>query len=297
MVSLSALPTVVESRIDWLTMSVSSPGACQSLLEWRDRRFAVLDQEGHREKLHAAYGYHFRTRAQASIGVGRRGCVATFSGGEAESGFRDCIDWASNVSRVDLAVTGRLNDPTSRLAEAQYRASGGAKRGRGRRSALTLILSEDRGDTLYVGSRKSDQLGRLYNKEKESGDAVYQGCWRWEVQFRRAAALSTARALRASMAPTQQIQATVASWFTRRGVGTAFDRLGDPLPNQVGAREPDDVRWLAWARKSVAPRAKEMALRYGWRYIAESLCGRIASYEGWETLLQGIEIEFSEVEE
>ena len=297
MQSLPPTPTVVESRLDWLTMSTCNPSACASLLEWRDRRFAVLEQEGHSEKSYAAYGRHFRARAQVSIGVGRSDVIAQFSGGEAQRSFGDCIAWATNVSRIDLAVTGRYNDPTDTVAEGEYRAAQSSPRGRGRRPELTLILSEDRGDTLYVGSRTSDALGRLYNKWKESQAAEYTGCWRWEVQYRRGQALATARALQASQAPAAQVQATVASWFTGRGVRAAFGTGASPLDSSVARKPTDDERWIAWARKSVQPRAKRLVERYGWRFVAEALAGRINTYEQWESLVRDIELELVAVDE
>lgn len=295
--SLPPTPTVIESRLDWLTMSSRDPSACASLLEWRDRRFAVLGEEGHREKSYTAYGRAFRSRAQVAIGVGRSDVIAQFSGPEAQRGFADCINWATNVSRIDLAVTGRFDTPTDTVAEGEYRAAQTAPRGRGRRSELTLILSEDRGDTLYVGSRTSDALGRLYNKWKESRSAEYTGCWRWEVQYRRGQALATARALQASQAPQAQVQATVSSWFRGRGVRAAFGSSAVPLDNRVASRPSDDERWLAWARKSVQPRAKQLVARYGWRFVAEALTGRINTYEQWETLVRDIELELIAVEE
>lgn len=295
--SLAPTPTIVESRLDWLTMSSRNPSACASLLEWRDRRFAVLEEEGHREKSYTAYGRSFRSRAQVAIGVGRRDVIAQFSGPEAERSFGDCIGWATNVSRVDLAVTGRFDTPTDTVAEGEYRAAQTASRGRGRRPELTLILSEDRGDTLYVGSRTSDALGRLYNKWKESQAAEYIGCWRWEVQYRRGQALATARALQASSAQEAQVKATVASWFTGRGVRAAFGTGASALDNRVASKPTDDERWLAWARKSVQPRARRLVERYGWRFVAEALTGRINTYEQWETLVRDIELELSAVEE
>jgi hypothetical protein len=156
---------------------------------------------------------------------------------------------------------------------------------------MTVILGEDRGDTLYVGSRKSDMLGRLYDKGRESQDPAYEGCWRWEVQYRRSYALSALRALSCSQDPAESIKATVASWFRDRGVRASFSTTAYPLPVRPARPVDDDARWLAWARKSVAPRAAQLGKRYGWRYIAETLVGPIRTYEAWLSLLEGIEIE------
>lgn len=159
---------------------------------------------------------------------------------------------------------------------------------------MTLIQSQDRGDTLYVGSRKSDVLGRLYDKGRESREPAYAGCWRWEVQYRRAYALQAARGLLGAANAQETITATVGGWFRARDVGAPFgatnNELGTGKPKQV----PDDEAWLTWVRRCVQPRAMELVGRYGWRFVAEALAGPIKSYEDWETLTRGIEYELED---
>lgn len=289
--SVAALPVVVQADVDWLSMSTHDTGACRALLEWRDRRFAVLGDEGYAERQWSAHGYQYRSRGQVAVAVGRREILCQLSGGEAAASFDSCVRWATNVSRIDLAVTGRLDVDRSRLAEEAYRLASGAPRGRGRPTELTLILGQDRGDTLYVGSRTSDQRGRLYDKGRESGEPAYQNCWRWEVQYRRAYAMSAVRSLVAAPQKGPTIAATVASWFTSRGVGATYRVTSEPIDSRPDRKTPDDERWLAWARKCVRPRAEQLAARYGWRFVAEALVGRIRTFEDWETLVQGMEVE------
>lgn len=155
-------------------------------------------------------------------------------------------------------------------------------------------MSQDRGDTLYVGAKASDVLGRLYNKDKESQDAAYKDCWRWEIQQRRGYALSAVRSLLSSPDPSQTVVATVSSWFRARGVAAEYRTTVRPLAIGMARKTPDDLRRLAWLRRCVRPMAQELAKRYGWRYVAETLLGRIGTLEEWETLVQGIEIELVE---
>lgn len=159
---------------------------------------------------------------------------------------------------------------------------------------MTLILGQDRGDTLYVGSRKSDVLGRLYDKGRESKEPEYAGCWRWELQYRRAPALLAMRELLAAAKPAETILATVGGWFRDRAVSAPFAADSAPVDHRASRPVPDDQRWLAYARKYVQPRAKEMVKRYGWRFVAEQLCGAIATYEDWETMVRGLEYELQE---
>lgn len=287
---------IVGASVDWLSMSTHEPRGQVALLEWRDARFAALELEGQREKQWAAHGYSYRQRGSVAVGVGRRDYVAQISGGEAAASWRDCAGWATNVSRLDLALTARPAGASSALAGQAYRDAETVQRRRGRRTALTLISAQDRGDTLYVGSRKSDMLGRLYNKEKESGEKAYEGCWRWEVQYRREYASQAMRSLQVSPSPSESIAGTVRRWFVDRGVNVPSGACGHELDSRLPAKESDDERWLKWARRCVAPRAKELAARYGWRYVAESLVGHIRTLEEWESLVHGVEIELVGVE-
>jgi DNA relaxase NicK len=291
--SLNDSATIVQADVDWLSMSTHEPAGISALLEWRDARFAVLGDEGHREKQYSAHGYHYRSRGAVAIGVGRREVLCQISGGEAAASWRRCAAWATNVSRIDLAVTARPDVATSGLAQLAYRSAGAAPRGRGRAPELTLIVSQDRGDTLYVGSRKSDVLGRLYHKEKEDKAPVYAGCWRWEVQYRRAYALSALRALLASEVAEEALIGTVGRWFRDRGIGAPYRALVSGQAVSPPKPVADDLRWLTWARKSVAPRAKELADRYGWRFVAETLVGRISSQDDWESMMRDVEAELA----
>ena len=272
-------------------MSTDESGGHAALLEWRDRRFCALGDEGYRETAFSSHGYSYRQRGAVAVGSNGRRAVATVSGVQASADWRDLVGIAANVSRIDLAITGRPNIASSTLAREGYRPVGSPERGRGRPISMTLIQSQDRGDTLYVGSRKSDVLGRLYDKGRESREAAYAGCWRWEVQFRRASALATARALAAAKDASPTIAATVGSWFRARDVSAPTWTTDPAIDYRPHKPMPDDERWLTWARKSVQPRAKEMVRRYGWRFVAEQLAGGIATYEDWETMVRGLEFE------
>lgn len=289
--SLTCPAQCVGASVDWLTVSTDESGGHAALLEWRDRRFAVLGDEGYRETAFSSHGYSYRQRGQVAVGSnGRRG-VCTVSGAQASTDWRDLLRLAANVSRIDLALTGRTDVDTSTLAREGYRPSSRAARGRGRPITMTLIQSQERGDTLYVGSRKSDVLGRLYDKGRESREPAYAGCWRWELQYRRAAALQAARGLQVAEDPPSTIAATVGSWFRARDVAAPTWSTVDSVDHRAPVPVPDDQRWLAWARKSVQPRARELVKRYGWRFVAEQLAGGIATYDDWETMVRGVEFE------
>lgn len=104
--------------------------------------------------------------------------------------------------------------------------------------------------------------------------------------------MSAMRSLLATQDAASSIIATVGGWFRSRGIGTPYRCAGDTLDCGVDRKTPDDERWLDWARRCVRPRAEQLAKRYGWRFVAESLVGRIRTFEEWESLVNSLEVEF-----
>lgn len=159
------------------------------------------------------------------------------------------------------------------------------------------MVNQDRGDTLYIGAPASDQRGRLYDKGRESDEPEWERCWRYEVQFRRAAAVSAMRQVASTPQPGATTAALVHSWFGSRGVDPCFRPDVAAQLVEPSRPTPDAERWLKWVRRCVQPTAKRLALRYGWRYVAEACVGRIATVEDWDSMMRDWECELTEVEE
>ena len=88
------------------------------------------------------------------------------------------------ATRIDLALTVWLSEEDASLARALYYPAVAFYERQGKaagRRPPVLYMSEA-GDTLYLGSRTSRRYFRLYNKERQSGDAYYKNAWRFEVE-------------------------------------------------------------------------------------------------------------------
>jgi DNA relaxase NicK len=288
---------VVHSGVDWISMSCDRASGVAELLRWRDVAFKRLGEEGYSEQRFASHGFEGRSRGQVSVSVGRSSVLCSLSGVEAYSNWRTVAQHATNISRIDLACTVRPATRTSALAREGYATHEGRSKGRGRPVQLTLIQSQDRGDTLYVGSRKSDQLGRLYDKEKESKEKLWNGCWRYEVQYRREYAKIAAGKLAGVPTDAEACTATVSSWFSARGIPCVPIADNSAITIRPAPKVADDIEWLRWVMRCVQPRARELVKRYGWRFVAEKCVGRIDSYDQWETLLRDIELELEVVDD
>jgi hypothetical protein len=248
----------LSSSVDWLTCTAKSPEARIKIYElcaefrrdlaqngkitpWRFRGYQGLQCESVR----------WGTRADSDIAV--------LSGYDAAVAWRRLLPVAENVSRVDLAVTIRTRNEVGDLVQVYYdwvKQNLGAWEAR----KLTKIENNKGGQTLYVGSRASDQFGRIYDKGAQDKKLkVPPGClWRYEVEFKEDRAGKIASQLRNSVdpnaSPAQRIQQTVYLWFDSRDVPPLFCRAKSlPLDSTVSARVTTDEKALAWLHAQVAP--------------------------------------------
>lgn len=90
-----------------------------------------------------------------------------------------------NVSRMDLQSTVWFNVYYPGLAkEAADEVVNAYRFRRGRKPAIRHIVGFGGGDTLYIGTRgKRGVMIRVYDKEKESKEAVFDNSWRYEAEL------------------------------------------------------------------------------------------------------------------
>lgn len=282
---------VVGASVDWISMSSHAPSGVAALLRYRDVRSEELRDAGWTVKPWGGHGYAGVQFEQIRFASNRSSVLLQLSGERASRDWRGAVAHATNVSRLDLATTARPDPGASAVARDSYHAATAVANRAGRPIAYTLLTASDGADTLYVGKRASDQFGRLYNKGLQSKEAVWEGCWRYEVEFKRAMAKETAKALLAAPDEKLAVEGTCHRWFSARRVTPCY-RPGSVVdPVTAPSAVADDERWLAWVRRCVQPRARELAVRYGWRYVAEACVGRIETVEDYLTLCRGIEFE------
>jgi len=143
---------------------------------------------------------------------------------------------------------------------------------RSRRRRITYINGCGDGDTVYIGSRSSEQMGRFYDKEKESGAAYYTGAWRAEVEYHNDHATTIAKKIAASKDPAGKIYATVAAWYSARGCELLNHNPGDvirftPAPHVTG----DDLHRLQWLATTVSPSVRRLVDAVGFDIVTQAL--------------------------
>ncbi len=119
------------------------------------------------------------------------------------------------------------------------------------------------GETLYIGSRRSDQFGRLYDKAaEEANTALFGRKWRYEVEYKDRRAQNVMKAL---IEPEKRvplpalIQNAVWWWFDERNIPPLFDRAyNQRVAFETSGKITDTSRQLTWLTKQVQPTVKRL---------------------------------------
>lgn len=183
------------------------------------------------------------------MGISEESTLLQLSGLEASCRWSDVLPMADNVSRLDLQVTGRLDDASVDLGARAYSLAQLAASRRGKAPQVTRIQQAGEHTTTYVGSVSSEIRLRLYDKTQESRGEWPAESWRYEVQLRDDHAQAVALRL-AALAPFDAtIQKAVWGYYTERGITPVYDPAETDWVDRRPVLTTDAdrrLRWLAW---------------------------------------------------
>jgi DNA relaxase NicK len=251
--------TKLGTNIDWLTVTTKSDDVGQRLYriltefkgthvgkkeEWKEQQF---------------YGYQGWGSSRLFWGAhNKNGFILQLKGYIADVYFPEILDPLSRVTRVDVATTIEFDKPVLRLGEKHYNKM--LKAGLMDRK-LTTILNSSGGNTLYIGSRNSDQFGRIYDKGAQQGEEPGWK-WRYEVELKKPRSMPSVQMFRKILLHNgtgQRTQNTltdwVHEWFLTRGVKPPWGCGGMTRYGKVEVDygETSVDRKLSWIRSAVRP--------------------------------------------
>lgn len=192
---------VIESQVDWLTASAHGETRAKALtvLAYELARSEALD--GNKPQLFRLKGYEGSRVGRIRWGQrDESSALVQLSGDLADRWIAPTLDLADHVTRIDLAVTVRV-DPGDVGVGVDAYADALAFLATHPRAALPWQITDARGGhTVYVGKRESERYFRLYNKEAEAwsaGDHLdterYRNAWRYELETKGGSAGQLAR--------------------------------------------------------------------------------------------------------
>src|SRR4030042_2129447 len=178
----------VASSVDFLTITVTNPGKSILLMQEAQRLKGDLEGCGWAVKKWGMKGYSGYRIAGMAWGMRHDGCIMMLSGQDAAINWLPALSLAQNVTRLDLAVTVALADPITDVAKRAYAwVLTHPHNCPSKKRKYSYVENSAGGQTVYIGSRVSDQFGRLYDKGCESAkDACAPPglLWRYEVEFK-----------------------------------------------------------------------------------------------------------------
>lgn len=250
--------TKVEPAIDWITMTWKRDDSGSAEHIQRVIAFEqALQRDGNLQEVSTWQGYYGRKTGAFFVGERNEGFCIRISGSTAHPGFTALYRPGMHVSRLDIAVTVWLTPHQPSLGISALSAARLAKMaGKAKNPAtITHYESDDGGFTLYIGKRTSRTYSRLYNKEVESGDAYYEGAWRYEVELHNHTASETATELLFSLFPVEEnIVSAVWAYYKNKGISPAFPSSPTGIEIVLPRRDETTIeRSLRWIETQVSP--------------------------------------------
>jgi hypothetical protein len=261
---------VTNASVDWLSVTASTKEKREALWAVGERLLQRGESEGEHTPRWHAHGYSGWCGEHIALGVRKDGVHLRLSSLKSAHYWRHALAASENCSRLDLAVDCELERPVTALSRQIYRDASHIRPETGRPPKRSLIVSGDGGSTVYIGSRASESMGRVYDKGIESKTRPGGTWWRWEVEYKGDRSFAMGSALQGIDEPAVFICATVASWFRSRSSHT-FTRSAIP-PIYNGNRAPTGAdQQLSWLARGVRPTVASLIERVGLERVLSAL--------------------------
>ena len=258
--------------VDWLTLTrprwedypiEALEGLFVRLVGLEDERKARIIGRGLERK--SMLGFVGFAQPGLFVGASDTHIMVQASSSFADKAFQEVYSESWKCTRLDIQLTVW---PDSILAPgwdlALLDEVQGCKRvGKGgRKKQAYAFHNPTNGSTVYIGAKTSKEIGRIYEKGEESGDAYYSGALRLEVQHRDERAVAAADMLW-SMRHNRRnaMYRYVSSWFERYGAHLfEVDLPGLWLERPHSDANKDIARTKAWLENQVAPALQKLLL-------------------------------------
>jgi hypothetical protein len=206
----------------------------------------------------------------------RNGYLVTSSGGVAGLTWGHVLPIASKITRVDFHYTFQSNKPIdlNKIYKDWLEEKPGKRK-------ATMVQNSRGGETLYIGSRSSDQYGRFYNKTAEAALET-ENVYRLEVELKKPRADVAFGKLykdlgRCSL-KASDVRDYVCSWFDKRAVtvDVNFDAVS---PIKLTKAVTSDDKKLVWLKTAVAPTLQDLMQRGRVDEVSQALGLDTSQYE------------------
>jgi hypothetical protein len=263
--------TVKEVSVDWITASAKDPAICTSLRCLAERITDSQVADGNTRGPWKQYGYAGECTEGISWGGKLGGFLVRLSGFAAAFWWREVLAHAENVSRLDVQVTVQTDPMREHVARDAYRQLCGAGAAGRKGASCSFVVSSGGGSTCYLGRRSSDKYFRLYDKQRESGEPWYAGCWRYELECKNQVAMDLARHLSAGDDWQRRARDTVHGYCTGHGLDPLYGPGTEGLQFETPRPATELDRQCDWIQSQVSATAQTIVDRLGFDKLVQLL--------------------------
>ncbi len=261
---------VLSCGVDYVTATADA-GPRARLLEALGRQALCDTSSGDSPpKPWHSLGYSGLSSGGCSVGRRDDGVIVRLSSGACTNRWAPIARAAHRIPRIDLQVTVQWDSEPHGLGKRHLSEAVAHRPKMVRPPSLREVAEYSGGYTLYLGSRSSDQMGRIYDKGRHEPDRWPPGAWRYEIEYKSSLATTAAGQLLEQRDREGSIQTTVDEWFRRRGVVPIYKR-GESAGLYPTFPKRSDATRLEWLRTSVAPVIRSLGRRIPPEQIYEAL--------------------------
>lgn len=266
----------LEVHLDYFSCTMSASRSIQEGIEFEAfaQGFLPAGIDWSMGRVASRMGYRGKAVDSSFLGLGPIGMWLVVSGPEAERGLDAVLPSGARVTRVDIALTVRLesDSPTMAREVRQQAMRHRRKIDERHREQVTFYTSTGGGETVYLGAPSSDRRLRVYDKWRESGDDSFKHCWRFELQYRHERAEQIFRGAQAASDRKAALSGTVLAHVAEREIDVLGGlRISDLVHTSIPRRPDDAAKKLAWLSTSVKPAVKRLLTVYDREVILMAL--------------------------
>ena len=267
----STLPCSVSgAHIDWMTCTASRKGRGEALWAHGDTFLRALNPVDEPITRWQFKGYRGWSGGDLRLGARQDSVILVVSGLKSTEKWSEYLSTAENCSRLDIAVDADFTPVNPSLASQLYRQVIHRRPRNGRPPKSSVIFNSDGGSTLYVGSRSSDLLLRIYDKGRETDTRPAGAWWRFELEVKGDTALPVARQLQ-PVASDPHSLASIVNGHAERVVGVLLPSIQRGAICNRTPDEPTTARQLRWLSSSVRPTVQDLVERVGAQTVLTAL--------------------------
>lgn len=258
--------------LDYVTLTGKTEQSYTQPFIWAAEYTDAQRRAGSKEWRQNRHGFKMLNIGQIAYGRRDEEWMFVAWGAATRKTFYRVAPFASNCTRLDLQVTMWYDEYDGSEVAQMYWSTLKAEEN-GRPVGIVYIKSDPGGDSLYVGSRTSSQMGRIYDKwEQSKHDEEYKNCVRFEVEYKKPLSKVVCDLILDEDWGASQIYENVLGWFQKRGVpvdkfGT-FRESAIQTPKEVTTPE----KQLAWLERQVKPTYQQLVFR-GYEQEAQEALG------------------------